>query len=304
MARKVQKKKAGTAKAAQPKKSVKKKTAVTRPAAKKKARKASEPAAPKKKASKKPPAAAKPAKKKAAIKKAKVSSAAKSKAPAAPKRRQVKTAPPARGKKRPTLPREIVARRKTRSLQAEALAARKKAAAALAARLAAERQAAERQVQNYEKGAGYFHTRKFSRAMQWFEKAAQGPDATLRHRAQIHARICAQRVNTKKPKLKTADDYYNYAIQLINDRELEEAESCLQKALRLSVAADHIHYAASVVRALRGDTEAAMQSLARAIELNGRNRLLARTDGDLSSLRDQPSWTELISSNAPRRPNH
>ena len=281
MARKAQKKKAVKPKPAQPKKSAKKKTAAARPAEKKKAKQAAKPAA-KKKAVKKTPAAAKPAKKKPAAQAAKGSSAA--------KKRSVKTAPAAR---------KIVATRKVAAAQAEAIAARKRAEAELAARKAAERQAAERQVQAYEKAVGFFNSRKFSRALSWFEKAAHGPESTLRHRAQVHARICAQRVHATKLKLKTVDDYYNYAIKLINDRELEGAERCLDKALRLSANADYIHYAASVVQALRGDAAAALKSLGRAIELNGRNRVLARTDADLSSLRDHPSWAELISSDAP-----
>ncbi len=304
MARKVQKKKAAKAKAAQPKKSAKKsakkKTVAARSPEKKKAKKISKPVA-KKKALKKTPAAAKPAKKKPPAKAAKVSSA--------PKKKSVKTAPKPRAKaaaaarapKPSPLPRKIVARRKNLLVQRAAAAARKKQEAAHAARLAAERHALEKQAQNYEKGVGYFNRRKFSRALQWFAKAAEGPEPTLRHRAHIHARICEQRVNSKKVKLKTADDYYNYAVKLINDRELEEAESCLDKALRLSADADHVHYAASIVRALRGDTAAAIRSLERAIELNGRNRLMARTDVDLSSLRDHPSWTNLISSDAPSR---
>lgn len=298
MARKAQKKKAVERKAAQPKKSAKKKTAAARPAEKKKAKKAAKPAA-KKKAVKETPAAAKPAKKKPAAQAAKGSSAA--------KKRSVKTAPaprpkaagPARGQRSSPAARKIVATRKVAAAQAEAIAARKRAEAELAARKAAERQAAERQAQAYEKAVGFFNSRKFSRALSWFEKAAHGPEPTLRHRAQVHARICAQRVHATKLKLKTVDDYYNYAIKLINDRELEGAERCLDKALRLSANADYIHYAASVVQALRGDAAAALKSLGRAIELNGRNRVLARTDADLSSLRDHPSWAELISSDAP-----
>ena len=300
MARKAQNRKAGKAKAAQPKKSAKKKTVAARPPEKKKAKKISKPAA-KKKALKKTPAAAKAVKKKPVAKAARVSSA--------PKKKSVKTAPkprpkaaaPARARKASPAPRKIVAKRKNLLAQRAAVAARKKAEAAHAARLAAERQAVEKQAKNYEKGVGYFNSRKFSRALQWFQKVAEGPEPTLRHRAQIHVRICEQRVNAKKLKLKTADDYYNYAVKLINDRELEEAESCLDKALRLSANADYVHYAASIVRALRGDTAAAIRSLERAIELNGRNRLMARTDGDLSSLREHPSWTTLISSDAPSR---
>lgn len=193
--------------------------------------------------------------------------------------------------------RKIVARQRAATPASNIIASRKRAGTALATQKTAERIAIKKQGQNYEKAVGYFHNRKFARALQWFEKVTKGPDSTLRHRAEVHVHICVKRVNVTKIKLRSADDYYNYGIQLINDRELEEAEKCLEKALRLSANADYIHYAAAAVRALRGNDDDALKSLRQAIALNSRNRLLARADADLSSLRDDPSWTELISSN-------
>ena len=289
------------------KKSVKKSAAATKTAKKKpagKAAKTTKKAAKSKKKTarkavkksvKKSAAATKTAKKKPAGKAAKGTPRSKKKTVPA---RSTKSAQPASRK----VPKRIVARRTISRAHAEAVAARKRAEAELAARMVAERQAAEKQTQHYTKAVGFFNNRKFSRALKWFEKAAEGPEPTLRHRAQVHARICAERVSATKLKLKTADDYYNYGIKLINDRELEQAGRCLEKALRLSADGDHIHYAASLVHALQGDAAAAVESLRRAIELNGRNRSLARTDADLSSLRDHPAWTELISPNAPSRP--
>lgn len=191
--------------------------------------------------------------------------------------------------------RKIVAKRRAASPVSNTTASLKRTEAALAMRKTAERAAIEKQGGNYEKAVGHFNNRKFTRALQWFEKVTKGPDSTLRHRAEIHIRICIKRMNVTKVKLRTADDYYNYGVQLINNRELEKAEKCLEKALRLSADADYIHYAAAVVRALRGNHNDALKSLRQAIELNSRNRLLARADADLSSLRNDPSWTELIS---------
>jgi len=188
---------------------------------------------------------------------------------------------------------KIVKRRVT-AAEAKVIADRKRAEAALVLSKAAERVAGEKQSKNYEKAASYFNNRKFPQALQWFEKVIKGPDSTLRHRAEVYIRICTERLKVRKIRLRSADDYYNYGVKLINDRELEEAERCLTKALKLSADGDHIHYAAAVVRALRGDEDVAFESLRRAIVLNDRNRLMARTDGDLSSLKDHPDWDALI----------
>lgn len=189
---------------------------------------------------------------------------------------------------------KIVAKRRITTAEARIMADRKRAEAALASSKAAERAAGEKQNKNYEKAAGYFNNRKFSQALQWFEKVIKGPDSALRHRAEVYIRICTERLKVTKIRLRTADDYYNYGVKLINDRELEEAERCLAKALKLSTDGDHIHYAAAAVRALRGDEDIALESLRRSIVLNDQNRLMARMDSDLSSLKNHPDWDALI----------
>ncbi len=131
-------------------------------------------------------------------------------------------------------------------------------------------------------------------ALPWFEKIVGGPNSSLRHRAEVHARICRRQIESNKVKLKTVDDYYNYGIRLVNDRQLEEAEQHFRKALKMAPDGDHLHYAFAVVRALSGDAEGASVNLKRAIELNGRNRLLARSDPDFSSVVRHPLITELL----------
>ena len=131
-------------------------------------------------------------------------------------------------------------------------------------------------------------------ALSWFKKALEGPNTVLRHRAEVHTRICRRQIESDKVKLKTVDDYYNYGIKLVNDRQLKEAEQHFQQALKMAPDGDHLHYAFAVVRALSGDAEGASANLKRAIELNGRNRLLARSDPDFSSVVRHPLITELL----------
>ena len=131
-------------------------------------------------------------------------------------------------------------------------------------------------------------------ALSWFNKAVEGPNTVLRHRAEVHARICRRQVESAKVKLKTVDDYYNYGIRLVNDRQLKEAEQHFRKALKMAPDGDHLHYAFAVVRALSGDAVGASENLKRAIELNRGNRLLARNDPDFSRIVRHPLITELL----------
>ena len=156
------------------------------------------------------------------------------------------------------------------------------------------RQLSERQAAHYEAAVGYLNSRKFALARSRFEKAADGPDATLRHRAKVYAEICRSRIETSKPRLKSVDDYYNYGIRLMNDRQLDEAEHHLSEALKRDPQADHIHYATAVLHAIKGNTADTHRSLSRAIELNPRNRPLALNDSDLAAVREDPSISDLL----------
>jgi tetratricopeptide (TPR) repeat protein len=158
----------------------------------------------------------------------------------------------------------------------------------------AERQLEQRQTEYYEKAVAYFNARKFSRALPLMEKAAEGPNVTLRHRARVYADICRQQVHSEKVELKTADDHYNYGVKLMNDRRLEEAERHLQRALRLAPKAGYLHYANAVLSALQGNAESAFVNLKRAIEIDPLNRVLARNDADLGSIMSHPPIAQLL----------
>ena len=94
--------------------------------------------------------------------------------------------------------------------------------------------------------------------------------------------------------LGTAEEYYNYGVALINLRNLTEARSHLEKALEMSPSADHVHYALALAQALAGDVANAQQNLERAIELEPRNRLIARQDADFAPLANQPPFDAIL----------
>ncbi len=285
--------KKGTKKAPPPaakKRSAAKKARGTKAVPKRAAKKiAATRAVPKKVEKKTAPAAKKQAAAKTAL--GKKAAAKKAAGPSAAPKRVEKKAAHAPDK---LVPRRRRAAAREQRRGAEDSAAVKKAAAVQAALKAAERQAAEKQVGHYDKAVRYFNNRRFAMALPWFEKIVGGPNSSLRHRAEVHARICRRQIESNKVKLRTVDDYYNYGIKLVNDRQLDEAEKHFQKALKMAPKGDHVYYAYAVARALSGDAEGASVNLKRAIELNGRNRLLARSDSDFSKIVRHPLITELL----------
>jgi tetratricopeptide (TPR) repeat protein len=148
----------------------------------------------------------------------------------------------------------------------------------------APRRASPSQPELFEKGIALFRQGSFAEARVFFEKAAEGPILEMGSSARTHARMCELRIDRALPELKTAEEYYNWGVALLNQRRLREAEAHLEEALRLAPEGDHIHYALALSRGLSGDIPRASQSLRRAIELQPRNRGQARNDPDFAPL--------------------
>ena len=150
------------------------------------------------------------------------------------------------------------------------------------------------QMEFFEEGMRLFHARQFQPALEVFRAAASGPDRAVSHRAGLHARMCESRLDSPGVVLNTPEDHYNYAITLINSRDLAAAQKHLQAALDSDPAADHILYAMAACQGLAGDLHGAYENLKRAIDLQPRNRLAARQDPDFAALTDQPAFNRLL----------
>jgi tetratricopeptide (TPR) repeat protein len=150
------------------------------------------------------------------------------------------------------------------------------------------------QMDSFEEGIRLFHARKFQQARESFLVAARGPDRTVSHRAGLHARICEQRLQSGSPVLNTPEEHYNYAITLINSRDLATAQKHLRAALDVDPSADHVLYALAACQSLGGDLQPAYENLKRAIDLQSRNRLAARQDPDFAALAEHPAFIRLL----------
>jgi tetratricopeptide (TPR) repeat protein len=159
---------------------------------------------------------------------------------------------------------------------------------------AALRESALSQMESFEEGIRLFHARKFPQAREFFQRAAAGPDRAVTHRAGLQARMCEQRLPSAGLVLNTPEEHYNYAITLINSRDLASAQEHLQAALDQDSAADHVLYALAACQSLAGDLAAAYENLKRAIDLQPRNRLAARQDPDFAAMADHPAFVRLL----------
>ena len=165
---------------------------------------------------------------------------------------------------------------------------------AAAAAAVAEPMSSEKQLGSFEAAMKLFHARDFKQARDVFLQAADGPERDVANRARLHAAMCDRRLEQAAPNLHSAEDYYTYGVAEINARNVAEARAHLEQALRLAPGADHIYYALALAQALGGDLASAYENMKHAIELEPRNRIMARQDADLAPLASQPPFDALL----------
>ena len=150
------------------------------------------------------------------------------------------------------------------------------------------------QLAAFEAAMKHFHARQLTEARALFQQAAAGAESDIAQRAQLHIAMCDRRIQPTAVSFGTAEEYYTYGVALINARNADEARTHLEKALAIAPGSDHIHYALALAQALTGDFANAQENLRRAIELEPRNRLIARQDADFAPLADQAPFRSLL----------
>jgi tetratricopeptide (TPR) repeat protein len=155
--------------------------------------------------------------------------------------------------------------------------------------------ARKQQLKAYEEALKYFQQQKFHRAKESLERVLEGPSKELSDRAQMHVRICEQRISRAPvPAVKSAEDHYTQGVALMNLGRWDEAREHFDRARKAAPKADHIVYAMAALDCLTGEADSAMANLKIAIQLRPENRYHARNDEDFSFLQEDPRFTELL----------
>jgi len=152
-----------------------------------------------------------------------------------------------------------------------------------------------KQLATFEAAMKLFHARKFKEARELFEQSAGGPERDVAQRSRVHTAMCERRLQQAPVVvLGTAEECYNYGVAMINARNIVEARAHLERALQLAPGEDHIHYALALAQGLSGDFVSAHDNLRMAIELEPRNRMIARQDADFAPLVHQAAIHVLL----------
>ncbi len=150
------------------------------------------------------------------------------------------------------------------------------------------------QAEDFDEAIRLFHQRDFASALQLFEKCAAGENRDMAYTARQHILMCRQRIVQSQPELRTPDDLYYHAVNLISQRRFADAEQVLMRALEQAPRSDHIQYGLCLSRGLQGDLEGAARHLEIAIRLDPRNRAIARNDPDFLEFGRQSPVREIV----------
>jgi tetratricopeptide (TPR) repeat protein len=148
---------------------------------------------------------------------------------------------------------------------------------------------------HYEAALKLIHERKYDRARDSLHKLLEGSAPQhICDRARAHLNACEAKLADSKPAARTVEEQYDYAVVLMNQGRSEDARTALDKLVKSSPDADFAHYGLALLHCSAGRGEEALRHLQRAIELNARNRIQARNDGDFQNMADDPRFTELL----------
>jgi tetratricopeptide (TPR) repeat protein len=153
----------------------------------------------------------------------------------------------------------------------------------------------QQQLKQYEEAVRYFQQQKFHKAKEILEKVTTGPSKELADRAQVHLRVCEQRISRlPTPVPRSPEEHYQRGVAMMNLGHWDEAREHLLRARKLAPKADYVFYAMAALDCLTGEAESAMENLKVAIDLRPENRYHARNDEDFAFLQEDPRFTELL----------
>ena len=69
---------------------------------------------------------------------------------------------------------------------------------------------------NFESGVNLFNRNDFTKARAIFRRLITAPARDLAERARVYLNICNQRLSRQTLPLKSAEDFYNYAVRMAN----------------------------------------------------------------------------------------
>jgi tetratricopeptide (TPR) repeat protein len=147
---------------------------------------------------------------------------------------------------------------------------------------------------HYQSAVQLLQQGKFERALAAFEKLLPNAAPEIRERCKMYIATCQRQLERPALTFASPEEHYDYAVSQLNTGYYEEAREQFHNILTGHPDADYAFYGLALLDAITGQSQDCLDHLARAIELNPKNRLQARVDNDFQSMVDDPRFTELL----------
>src|SRR5262249_42707232 len=69
------------------------------------------------------------------------------------------------------------------------------------------------QLRDLEEGVRLLGEQNFAEAKEWFDRAAEGPDAAIAHIARTRSEICSRRLGAPPLDLQSPEEHYHYGVE-------------------------------------------------------------------------------------------
>ncbi len=149
-------------------------------------------------------------------------------------------------------------------------------------------------VKLFERAVRATYQKKWREAAKMLEQVRRETDlSSLAEQARRFLKVCEERLASKSKQ--TVDPFLE-AVFLRNRGELDEALRICSGGGRASKD-ERFAYLAAAIHAVQGDHAKAGELLGKAIEADGRNRVVAARDEDFESLRSDPDYSSLFVAN-------
>ena len=148
--------------------------------------------------------------------------------------------------------------------------------------------------QHYQSAVQLVQQGKYEKALAALEKLLPSAPPELVERCRMYITTCHRQKDRPKLDFATPEERFDYAVSQLNQGFYEEAREQLNAVVTENESADFAFYGLAVLDSITGRAQECLVNLERAIELNPRNRLQARSDGDFQNMADDPRFTELL----------
>lgn len=148
--------------------------------------------------------------------------------------------------------------------------------------------------QQYNAAVHLVQQGKYDKALAALEKLLPTAPAQIAERCRMYITTCRRQLEHVELAFATPEERCDYAVAQLNQGFFEEARDNFNAIIVDHPTADYAYYGLAVLDSITGRSQECLGNLSRAIEINPRARLQARSDNDFLNMLDDPRFTELL----------